>query len=227
MLALPARSPIAVDRSVDPAAPARTAATAPAVASPKSLWPWKWIGIGPEPLARPAHERRDRLRRRRTPIVSTTTASCAPRLDRPLVDLLEESAGRRGVPSTPKNATLIPWLAARATPRVIRPSISCRETPSAPRAEDPRSATRRRSPETPAGRAPRYRPARPGEAPDLGVQPCLEIQPERALVVGGNAREAGLDPLDPELVEPTRDLEPASGRGTTPTACSPSRRVVS
>ena len=47
----------------------------------------------------------------------------------------------------------------------------------------------------------------PGEAPDLGVQPRLEDEPERALVVGRDARETGLDPLDPKPVEPARDLE--------------------
>src|SRR5256885_277519 len=90
MLALPARSPMPLIVPWIQRAPARTAATAPAVASPKSLWPRKRIGI-------PA--------------------------------------------------------------------------PSHPRG------------------------------------PPLENRMDGALVVGGEAREAGLDPLDPELVEPTRDLE--------------------
>jgi hypothetical protein len=47
----------------------------------------------------------------------------------------------------------------------------------------------------------------PGKAPDLCVQPRIENQLERALIVGRDAREAGLDPLDPERVEPAGDLQ--------------------
>ena len=45
------------------------------------------------------------------------------------------------------------------------------------------------------------------EAPDLGVESCVADELDRARVVRGHAREAGLDPVDAEPVEQARDLE--------------------
>src|SRR5262249_27061149 len=45
------------------------------------------------------------------------------------------------------------------------------------------------------------------EPPDLGRETRLANQLDRAPVVGGDAREAGLDPLDTECVEPSCELE--------------------
>ena len=50
------------------------------------------------------------------------------------------------------------------------------------------------------------------EAPDLGAQPGAGDQLDGAPVVLRDAREAGLDPLDPEPVEQPRDLELLLGR---------------
>ena len=48
---------------------------------------------------------------------------------------------------------------------------------------------------------------RAGEAPDLGAQARVANQLDRPPVLRGDAREPGLDPLDPELVERARDLQ--------------------
>ena len=79
-----------------------------------------------------------------------------------------------------------------------------------------------------------------GEAPDLGFQTGVADQLDGAPVVRGHAREPGLDPLDPELVEPARQLElflrrqhdpdgllpVAEGRGVEPDAPVEAVRVV-
>ena len=59
-------------------APARTAATAEAVASPKSLWPWKWTGTsGPiHSTVRPTSSAT--ASGEAIPRVSTTATSFAP-----------------------------------------------------------------------------------------------------------------------------------------------------
>ena len=49
-----------------------------AVASPKSLWPWKWIGIPAPSHSRVRPTSDPTASGVATPIVSTTTASCAP-----------------------------------------------------------------------------------------------------------------------------------------------------
>src|SRR5262249_47605276 len=46
-----------------------------------------------------------------------------------------------------------------------------------------------------------------GKAPDLGAQPLVGDEPDGAGIVLGHAREARLDPFDPERVEQTRELE--------------------
>ena len=45
------------------------------------------------------------------------------------------------------------------------------------------------------------------ETPDLGAQPGADDQPQRLGVLGRDAREARLDPVDAERVERRRDLE--------------------
>ena len=45
------------------------------------------------------------------------------------------------------------------------------------------------------------------EPPDLGAEAGVRDQPDRLLVVGGDAREAGFDPVDARLVERLRDRE--------------------
>jgi hypothetical protein len=45
------------------------------------------------------------------------------------------------------------------------------------------------------------------EAPDLGSQPRVGDQPDGVPVVLRDAREAGLDPIDPQVVEQACDLE--------------------
>jgi hypothetical protein len=52
----------------------------------------------------------------------------------------------------------------------------------------------------------------PGEAPDLGPEARVADELDRTAVVCGHAREAGLDPVDAELVEGVRDLELLLGR---------------
>ena len=48
---------------------------------------------------------------------------------------------------------------------------------------------------------------RPRETPDLGAQPGVGDAPDRLLVVGRDAREARLDPVDPGVVERPCDRE--------------------
>src|SRR3954463_1859307 len=76
--ALPARSPIPLIVPWIHDAPAFTAATAHAVAIPKSLCPWKWTG-----MLGPTHEQTSRTSTSaasglQAPMVSTTTISTAP-----------------------------------------------------------------------------------------------------------------------------------------------------
>ncbi len=75
---MPARSPIPLIVPWIQEAPARTAATAAAVASPKSLCPWKWIGTSGPSHSRVRPTSSATASGVATPIVSTTTASFAP-----------------------------------------------------------------------------------------------------------------------------------------------------
>ena len=160
---------------------------------------------GPEPLARPAHERPDRLRRGDPDRVDHDRLLRA-RLDRPLVDRLEEArVGACAVDA--EEGDLDPVArgesdAAGDSPKHLLPRDAERlELQVRDRRLDDARGDPQLDERLEIGRH------CPGEAPDLGVQPRLENHLERALVVGGDAREACLDPLDPELVEPTRDLE--------------------
>ena len=90
---------------------------------------------------------------------------------------------------------------------MIRSSIFSRETPIASsfRSEIGDSITEKRTPELDE----RLEVGRHGarEAPDLGAQAGGRDQLDRLPVVGRDAREAGLDPVDAELVEQPGDLE--------------------
>ena len=118
------------------------------------------------------------------------------------------SPARARVESTPKNAAWMPCSAAKRIALVIRSSILSRETPIASsfRSEIGDSITEKRTPSsTSASRSAGHR-AR--EAPDLGLRARpAEMQLDRVPVVGRDAREPGLDPVDAELVEQARDLE--------------------
>ena len=164
----------------------------------------------------------------RSPIVSTTTASFAPASIAVSYACRKNSRSAR-VPSTPKYATVMPCSRGerdrvadplRASTRATTPSaasfaseigdsITLACTPSSTSASAS-AATAREKPQTSA--------SRPGVGDQL----------HRVPVVLRDAREAGLDPLDPERRR-SRGRARASARGsrTTPTVCSPSRSVVS
>ena len=95
---MPPRSPIPLIVPCTQEAPARTAATAAAVARPKSLWPWKWTGTsGPSHSRVLADQVRDRLGRGDSDRVDDDRLLRA-RLDRGLVGLPEErEVGARAV----------------------------------------------------------------------------------------------------------------------------------
>src|SRR5207247_3568482 len=149
--------------------------------------------------------RPDRLRRRDADRVDHDRLLRA-RLDRALVDLLEEArVGARAVDA--EEGDLDPVArgesdAAGDSPKHLLPRDAERlELQVRDRRLDDARGNPQLDERLEIGRH------GPGEAPDLGVQPRFENQLERALVVGRDAREAGLDPLDPELVESPRDLE--------------------
>ena len=75
---MPARSPIPLIVPWIQVAPARTAATADAVASPKSLWPWKWTGTSGPTVSTVRPTRSATASGEAMPSVSTTTTSRAP-----------------------------------------------------------------------------------------------------------------------------------------------------
>ena len=91
---------------------------------------------------------------------------------------------------------------------MIRSSIESRETPIASsfRSEIGDSITEKRDAEL--DEQPRGRPGTAREKPQISAsQAGGGDQLDRAPVVVGDAREAGLDPVDAELVEQPRDLE--------------------
>ena len=98
-------------------APARTAATADAVASPKSLWPWKCTGTSrPDPLDGLADELRDGLRGRDAERVDDDDLARA-RLDGGLVHALVEvglRARRVDAEERGEDAVLAPRSASRS-----------------------------------------------------------------------------------------------------------------
>ena len=101
----------------------------------------------------------------------------------------------------------MPCSAAKRIALVIRSSIFSRETPIASsfRSEIGDSITEKRTPSsTSASRS----AGTAREKPQISAsQPGAGDQPDRLPVVGRDAREARLDPVDPELVEQARDLE--------------------
>ena len=148
---------------------------------------------------RPPRARRSRACRRRRP----RSRPPRPRSSR----RARRTRGSARVESTPKNAAWMPCSAAKRIALVMRSSIFSRETPIASsfRSEIGDSITEKRDAELDERLEVGGHRAR--EAPDLGVQAGLRDQLDRAPVVVGDAREAGLDPVDPELVEQPRDLE--------------------
>ena len=83
-------------------APARTAATALAVASPKSLWPWKCTGV-PSSHWIVLPTRSVTASGEAMPSVSTTTTSRAP-ASTAVSYTRRKNSGSARVESTPKNA---------------------------------------------------------------------------------------------------------------------------
>ena len=145
------------------------------------------------------------------PSVSTTTTSAAPASTAATYACFANSRSAR-LASTPKNATRIPCVDGerdrRADPLEHRlPRDPERgQLPVRDRALDHRGA----QPELEEGRDVRADGAR--EAPDLGVEACLEDERDRAGVVLGHAREAGLDAVDARGVERACDLQLVLGR---------------
>src|SRR3954447_6953604 len=199
-------------------APARTAATAAAVARPKSLWPWKCTGTsGPThstvrpttsataPLARPPAAVGPRLRRGNPERVDDG-ALLRARLDRALVDLLVEvrlGAGRVDAKERRVDPVLdreahrgrdpVEHLLARDADRL---ELQVRD-----RRFDHRRAHAQLDQRFQVGGH------GAGESPDLGIEPGVGDQLHGVPVVLRDPREAGLDPVDPEPVEQPRDLE--------------------
>ena len=189
------------------AAPARTAATALAVATPKSLWPWKWTGTSGPTSSTVEPTRSATASGEAMPSVSTTTTSFAPGLDRARVDAAVEVGSAR-VESTPKNAAWMPLLGGEAhrardpLEHLLARDADRVELQVGDRRLDHREAHAELDERLEVGRH------RAREAPDLGVAgPAAEISSTARAVVVGDAREAGLDAVDAELVEQPRDLE--------------------
>ena len=99
------------------------------------------------------------------------------------------------------------WSAAKRIALVIRSSIFSRETPIASsfRSEIGDSITEKRTPSS-ASASRSAGTAR--EKPQISAREARgRDAADRLPVVGRDAREARLDPVDPELVEQARDLE--------------------
>ena len=162
-----------------------------------------------ERLARPADERRRPPRASRRRACRRRRPRCAPASTAAAVDAARRSPGSARVPSTPKNATVIPSLAANET--ASRDPAEHRLARDAERVElqVARSATRSPSRGRRARRAPRRRPATAREKPQTSASsPASAISRTALAVLVRDAREAGLDPLDARARrERARDLE--------------------
>ncbi len=187
-------------------APAFTAATALAVASPKSLCPWKWIGTsGPDPLARPADELRDRLRPGDADRVDDDDLRGSCLDGRGVRGVVEVRLGTGRVDSEVRDVDAVlhrvgdggrdplQHLLAR---HAERPELELR---------DRRLDHAGRHAELDERLDVGLNGAR--EAPDLGVETGPGDQLDGLPVVGRDPREAGLDPLDAGLRERAGDLE--------------------
>ncbi len=119
-------------------------------------------------------------------------------------------------PSTPKKAIVIPSPVANETALRIRPSMSSCETPSAASfaSEIGLSITAALTPRpTSCSTSACTARAKPQIS---ALQPGVRDQPDRLLVLGGDACEPRLDPVDPRLVERMRDRELVLGREDDP-----------
>jgi hypothetical protein len=65
------------------------------------------------------------------------------------------------------------------------------------------------------------------ERKDLGLEAEAGDVRDRRLVLLGDGRHSGLNPVDPHRVEPLRNRDLFSRRKTTAVCCSPSRSVTS
>ena len=202
---MPARSPMPLIVPWIHVAPARTAATAVAVASPKSLWPWKWTGTSARPprlsgrrARRPLRATRCRACRRRRP------RSRPPR-PRGVHALVEVRLGARRVDAEERRVDAV--LGGEA--HRVRDPAEHLVAVDADRVELEVGDRRLDHGRGHAELDERLEVGRHGarEAPHLGAQPGAGDELDRVPVVLRDAREARLDPLDPELVEQPRDLE--------------------
>ena len=141
-----------------------------------------------------------------------------------------KNSGSARVPSTPKYATVMPSpggearrrsRSARAWSRGVTPSASSLRSEIGDSITDARTPSSTSSLDVGRDRA--------REAPDLGAGARRpRISSTARPVVLGDAREAGLDPIDAERRRAPRAISSlSSGESTTPTVCSPSRSVVS
>ena len=161
--------------------------------------------VGAEPVARPADEIRNCLRRRDPDRVDDHDFVCA-RLDGRLVHRLEVRQIRaRAVDAEERDGDA---LIDRVRDRV-NDALEHRLAVDAERVElevgDRRLDHARADAELDERLHVRVDGA--GEAPDLGPQAGVPDQLDRPPIVRRHAREAGLDPLDAELVETARELE--------------------
>ena len=203
--ALPARSPIPLTVPCTQVAPACTAATAAAVASPKSSWPCQWTGTSSQSTAWPtryaaAFGRRDADR-------VDDDRLLRARLDRGLVGAAEEvELGARAVDAEERDGDPLAGgerdgladpvehrrRARRRAPRACASEIGLSTTA----ARTPSSASTSTSAWT-ARAKPQTSACRPASA----------ISRIACGVLLGDAREAGLDPVDARLVERLGDRE--------------------
>ena len=207
---MPARSPIPLIVPWIQVAPARTAATADAVASPKSLWPWKWTGIPSTYSSVAPDEVGDGLRRRDPERVDDGDL-LRPGLDRGLVDLLVEvRLGARRVDAEERGADPVLGGEAHGARDPLEHLLAGDPDRLELQVGDRRLDHRGLDPELDEELEVGGHGAR--EAPDLRAQPGAGDQLDGAPVVLGHARETRLDPLDPEPVEQPCDLELLLGR---------------
>ncbi len=223
---MPARSPIPLIVPCTHPAPARTAATAAAVASPKSLWPCQCTGISSPTQPRAARTSSAAASGVTAPSVSTIAISRAPAWTASPYTRSRKLRSAR-VPSTPKKQTVTPLSVACDTAVTTRSISFSRLIPYALSfpSDTGDSITAARTPisssaSTSAGTA-RAKPQISAASPSAAI-----------------ARNASTSSADtrgnPASIRsmPSESIARAiasfwSGSSATPTVCSPSRRVVS
>src|SRR5215210_185222 len=161
--------------------------------------------VGPDPLDRAGDEVADGLRRGDPERVDDGDL-LRPRLDRALVDLLVEVGLRsRRVHPEERGVDSVLGREAHRVRDASEHPLSCHADRLELQIRDRRLDHRGAHPELHEGLEVRGHRAR--EAPDLRAQAGVRDQLHGFPVVLRDAREAGLDAVDAELVEQTRDLE--------------------